>query len=236
MMGLYLSLTKPRMVMGNMLVAVAAFVFGSWGAVDWSVFAFFTAGLSLVIGSGCVFNNYYDRFLDARMERTKNRALAVGTIKPGHALVLGTLLLASGAVMLFYTTLPALYAALIGFIFYALFYTPLKHISGHSLFVGAVAGAMPPVAGYLAASPTLDTNVVLLFLALFFWQIPHFIAIANYRFDEYTAGNIPLLIKKSPSENRRGLSRKVFHYSLVLLLLFSAGLILAYPLALILQR
>ena len=214
------------MVFGNVLVAAAAFLFVSPELIDWPLFFILFVGLSLVISSACTFNNYFDRRLDAKMERTKNRALPAGRISPGSALVFGLVLLFFGVVVLYQTNALALGAALLGFIVYVFLYTPLKPRTPHALWVGAVAGAMPPVVGYTAAANTLDLYALLLFVALFLWQIPHFLAIAVYRYEEYKAAGIPLFIKKNPSDKTKRLARVVFYLSLVVLLLACLALIL----------
>jgi len=225
MISTYVSLAKPRMVLGNVLVAAAAFIFAAPAVIPWVTFFFMFAGLSLVIGSGCVFNNYIDKGIDSRMERTKKRALVVGAVSGNSAIAFGSALLTAGTILLFYTNLFALGTALLGFVAYVVFYTPLKHTSGQALFVGAVAGAIPPVVGYAAAAGTIDTTALILFALLYVWQLPHFVAIAMYRFDEYTAAGVPLLVQKPSGKNKKR-ARMAFYASLVVLLLFCGALIL----------
>lgn len=225
MIAAYFSLTKPRMVLGNVIVAAAAFIFGSPATIDWEAFALMAAGLSLVIGAGCVLNNYYDRNIDARMERTKGRVLAMGRIDAYHALAFGAALLVLGAVLLAQINQPALWTALFAAAAYVLAYTPMKHKSGYALYVGAIAGAMPPVIGYVAATGALDWTAGALFALLYLWQLPHFMAIAIYRFDEYAAAGVPLLVRGPHSAAARKRARLAFYASLVILLLFCVGLI-----------
>lgn len=222
----YLELTKPRLALGNLLVAAAAFVFGAPPIFDWYSFVLMLAGLWCVIGSACVFNNIYDRDIDARMERTRTRAMVTGALSKRRAMLFGTLLLALGLLLLFYTNIFALCVAVAGWISYVLLYTPLKHISGLALYVGAVAGATPPVVGYAAAAGTLDWYAAGLFALIYLWQLPHFLAIARYRYDDYAAANIPLAVRAPQSEKERRRARIIFHASLVLLLIVSALLIL----------
>ncbi len=221
----YVSLTKPGIIGGNVMVAMAAFIFGSPVAIDWGGFWFMATGLSLVIASACVFNNYFDRDIDTRMERTKTRLLAARAVSVTGALVFGVILLGLGAILLRHTGALALGAALAGFVSYVFLYTPLKHKSGYAVYVGAFSGATPPVVGYAAAAQVLDMNAAWLFIFLFLWQLPHFLAIAIYRYDEYTAAGVPLLVGNHTEKNRRR-ARKVFLYSLVVLLAFCALLIL----------
>ena len=222
----YLNLTKPRMVVMNVAVAAAVFVFASPAIFNWQVFGLMVAGLAGVVAAACVFNNYADRHLDAKMERTKNRALAAGSVNPGHALLFGTALLVVGVTLLLGTPPLALGSALLGFFVYVFLYTPLKPRTGYALYVGAVAGATPPLVGYAAGAGTLDLMALALFAVLFLWQIPHFMAIARYRYDEYAAGGVPLLAARPESEAEKQQARKIFYVSLVVLVLFCVALIL----------
>jgi protoheme IX farnesyltransferase len=222
----YYRLTKPRMVFTNVLVAAAAFVFASHDALNWQIFFIMILGLTLVVASACVLNNYADRDIDAKMERTKNRALAAGLLPPSHALLFGCVLLLLGVLVLLTTNLLALGAALVGFIVYVFIYTPLKPRSGYALYAGAIAGATPPLVGYAAAAHMLDYYALAFFLFLFLWQIPHFLAIARYRYDEYHNAGIPLLVSRPQGEKEHHQARMIFYLSLVVLLLFCAVLIL----------
>ncbi len=223
----YYHLTKPGIIYGNSLVAVAAFFFASRGDVDWLLLLAMLGGLAFIIACGCVLNNIADRKMDAHMARTKKRAMVTGTISIPQALVFAVVLGLLGTFILgFYTNLLTLAVALLGLFVYAGLYTPLKPRSPFALFVGAFAGAVPPVAGYVAVTNMLDWYAVALFVALYLWQLPHFLAIAVYRYNEYTAAGVPLYIKKEPSERAKVVAKKVFRYSLVVLLLFCTALML----------
>ncbi len=221
----YYELVKPRMVYANVLVAAAAFVYASHGAADLALGAITVAGLGFVIASACTFNNYMDQGIDAKMERTKCRALPSGLLPGRHALVMGALLLAAGAALLYMTTPAALIVALAGWVTYVLLYTPLKPLSPHALFVGAVAGAVPPVVGYAAVAGTLDATALALFLFLFFWQLPHFVAISIYRGEEYAQASVPMYFKGPHTAGQKKVARAVFLGSLVVLLAWCALLV-----------
>ena len=225
MISAYYELMKPRMVLMNVLVAAAVFIFASPEVINWEALSVMASGLAFVVASACVFNNIADRHLDAKMERTKNRGLVTGAVAPAHALVFGGALLVCG-VLLLYTMHPlALGAALFGFVVYVFAYTPLKPKTGYALYVGAVAGAAPPLVGYAAAAHTLDYTALALFALLFLWQVPHFLAIARYRFAEYSAGGVPLLVSRPKSAEEQYRARTIFHLSLLVLLLFCLILI-----------
>lgn len=222
----YYEVTKPGIVYGNLMVAGAAFIFGSGRVIDCYTCALMLAGLACVIASACVFNNYADRFLDVHMERTKHRALVVGTIRPRHALIYGGVLIVFGVVLLLWTTPIALGAALGGFVSYVFLYTPLKPRSPYALFVGAVAGAVPPLVGYGAAAGVFDVWAWGLFVFLFVWQLFHFVAIAKFRHAEYTAAGVPLLVAPPKNAEAALRARRIFFYSLWVLCLVCVGLIL----------
>jgi heme o synthase len=225
--SLYYRLTKPGIVYGNALVAVAGFLYASAGSVNWGLGISMLIGLSLIIMSACVLNNYFDRDIDGKMERTRTRALVAGDLLPKHALIFGVVLgLVGTAMLFFFTTVLALEVALVGWIVYVCMYTPLKRISPHALWVGAVAGATPPVVGYVAVTNTLDSTAWWLFLFLFIWQIPHFLAIATYRYEEYANAGVPLFIKKAPSGKAKRWGRIIFYASLVVLLAWCGALML----------
>lgn len=234
----YYELAKPRMVYANVLVAAAAFVYASnhtnqvgvtasHGAPSWALGALAVAGLGLVIASACTFNNYMDREMDAKMERTKCRALPSGILPGSHALAMGSLLLAAGLALLYATTVAALLVALAGWVVYVALYTPLKPRSPAALFVGAVAGATPPVVGYAAVTGVLDVTALTLFAFLFVWQLPHFVAISIYRGEEYAAAGVPMYIKGPHSAKQKKLARAVFLGSLVILLAWCVLLVLS---------
>jgi protoheme IX farnesyltransferase len=221
----YYKLSKPGIVYGNLLPAVAAFTFGSTGVPDFTAFMLMCVGLSSIIACGCVLNNYLDRHMDALMERTKNRALVRGVISSRAALLFSVSLGLVGAGALLLVNYAALSAALFGLFVYVALYTPLKPVSASALFVGAVAGAMPPVVGYTAAAGVFDVYALWLFAALYFWQLPHFIAIAYFRYDEYVAAGVPLIVTTPPSKEARKTAKKIFIYSLWALLFGCAALI-----------
>lgn len=220
----YLDLTKPRLTLMNIIVAAAAYMFAWPDEVDLANLGYMSIGLFGVVAGACVLNNVADRKLDAKMERTKNRATAAGSIHPFAAIAFALALFVGGVAALMQTHILALASALAGFFIYVFLYTPLKTRTGLALYIGALAGATPPLVGYAAAAHTLDTTAYALFGVLFLWQVPHFLAIAKYRFDEYAAAGVPLLVR-NPSESERKKARNIFHYSLVFLVLFCLTLI-----------
>jgi len=194
MLKTYLWLTKPGIIIGNLITATGGFLFASRKDVDFFLLLAVLAGTALVIASGCVFNNYIDRGIDKKMARTKNRALAKGRIPTLHALIYGAVLgLAGFSVLGLFTNALTVWIGAVGLIFYVVLYGFWKRRSVFGTVVGSVAGAAPILAGYVAARNEVDTGGLLLFIILAVWQMPHFYAIAMYRLLDYRAAGLPVL-------------------------------------------
>jgi heme o synthase len=194
LLGAYYKLTKPGIVRGNAIVATAGFLFASRGSVNFWQLVATVSGLSLIIASACVWNNYLDRNIDKKMKRTKGRALVTGRIPVLHALLFGTTLGAFGTYLLFiYTNLLTTWVALFGFFAYVVVYGIGKRKSIHGTAIGSISGSVPPVVGYVAVTNQLDAAALLLFLVLVTWQMPHFYAIALFRKKDYEKAGIPVL-------------------------------------------
>lgn len=190
----YYQLIKPGIIRGNAITATAGFLLAAQGNVKIGLFWAMLGGLSFIIAAGCVFNNYIDRGIDKKMQRTKKRALVQGNISGLSALIYGTVLGIIGTVLLaIYTNPLTLCLALFGFFAYVVLYGLAKRHTVHGTVVGSISGAIPPVVGYAAVSGSLDTAALILFLILIFWQMPHFYAIAIYRQKDYESAKIPVL-------------------------------------------
>ncbi|MBA3757677.1 protoheme IX farnesyltransferase [Candidatus Saccharibacteria bacterium] len=194
----YYLLAKPGIIRGNAITATAGFFLASKGNIDFSLYIAMLGGLSLTIASACVFNNYIDRDIDSKMARTKKRALVSGTISVTSALIYALILGIIGAALLaLFINLITLAIALIGLFFYVVAYGYFKRHSVYGTLVGSISGAVPPVVGYTSVSGSIDLAAAILFLILVMWQMPHFFAIAIYRFKDYRTAGIPVLpVKK----------------------------------------
>lgn len=192
--GALYRLTKPGVTYGNLITTVAGYLFAANGVIDWVVFAALTTGTWAVIASACVINNYLDQDIDAVMTRTKNRPLLTGEVTPRQALIFGTVLGLIGTLILFlYTNIWVAGIGIFGWIVYVWLYGALgKRKSVHGTLVGAVSGAVPIWAGWLAVNPGIDVIGILLFLVIFFWQMPEFYAISIFRRDEYAKADVPV--------------------------------------------
>ncbi|MCB1080406.1 MAG: heme o synthase [Chlamydiia bacterium] len=189
----YISLVKPGIIFGNALTAAMGFTLGARGSFDFWLFLATLEGISLVIASACAFNNYIDRDLDKKMERTKNRPLARGEVSPYHALGFAAILGALGLLILaLYTNRITMMVALLGVIVYVFAYSLLKYHTIHGTLIGSIAGAVPPVVGYCAVTNQIDWGASILFAMIALWQMPHFFAISIFRLKDYMEADLPL--------------------------------------------
>jgi protoheme IX farnesyltransferase len=190
----YIALTKPGIIRGNIMTAVAGFLLAARGHVDFVLLFWTLTGTSLVIAAGCVFNNYIDRDIDRKMERTKNRAIVTGLISGKKAIIYGSTLGVVGFWALYMLVNKLTFVlGIVALFFYVVVYGYAKRRSVHGTLIGSIPGAMSLVAGYTAVSNRFDTEAVILFLILAVWQMPHFYAIATYRKKDYAAAGIPVL-------------------------------------------
>lgn len=190
----YVELTKPRVVFMVLVTTLVGFYFGSPSGWQPAVLTHTLLGTALAAGGTLALNQYMERDLDARMHRTRHRPLPDGRLAPLEALLVGAGLLLVGLTYLWLGTNP-LCAALTGAIavVYLLLYTPLKRVSSLCSMVGAVPGALPPVAGWAAACGSVPVDAWILFSIMYLWQIPHTLAISRLFRDDYARADIRVL-------------------------------------------
>ncbi|MGH7198533.1 MAG: heme o synthase [Candidatus Omnitrophota bacterium] len=188
----YLELTKPRLTFTSVLTALLGFVMGST-AFDMLGFIHVLVGACLVGGGANALNQYAERDVDARMKRTESRPVPAGRISPKQALFFGTGISVLGLMYLFAFTnfLTALFGltTLLG---YVLVYTPLKRLTPLNTQAGAVMGALPILLGWAASGAKFGPQAGILFLILFLWQLPHFLAIAWLYRDDYARAGLQM--------------------------------------------
>jgi protoheme IX farnesyltransferase len=189
----YYALTKPGIVRANVMAAVAGFLLASPGHIALVPLLALVVGVTSIIAGSCVTNNYLDRNIDARMKRTQGRALVTKDISVRSALIYALVLGIVGfASLIIYTNWLTAWLGAIGVVSYVIIYGYAKRTTRWGTLVGTISGAVPPVAGYTAATGRLDVAALLLFLLLVAWQMPHFYAIAIFRQKEYAAAGIPV--------------------------------------------
>jgi len=190
----YVALTKPDVSFLVLITTAAGYYMGARGPVDWLNLVHTVFGTMLIAGGTAALNHYIERDSDRHMRRTASRPLPSGVLAPAEALWFGVALAISGALDL--AVVGGWLASLLGIatcLSYLFAYTPLKKRSVWATFVGAFPGAVPPMIGWAAATGHLDGGAWLLFLILFFWQFPHFNAIAWMYREDYARAGIRML-------------------------------------------
>ena len=201
----YVLVAKPWMVVDNLVSASGGFFLAAQGHVAINLYASVLMGMSCVVSSACVFNNYIDRYIDKGMDRTCRRVLATGAISQRGSLIYATFLgIAGAAILSAGTNTLTLTIALAGFAIYVGAYSLyLKRNSVYSTVVGSLAGAAPPLAAYCAISNCIDAGAILVLIVFSLWQIPHSYAITIYRYDDYSAVAIPVMPVKMSIETTK---------------------------------
>jgi len=190
--------------------------FGSQGSADLGKVMWTLVGTALTVGSANAFNHYWERLTDAKMERTRDRPLPSGRLRPWQVLIFGGVTGIGGLLILwqFINGLTAI-LAMVAIFSYVPLYTMLKPITSLSTIVGAIPGAIPPVIGWTAVRGTIEFPAVILFSMLFLWQPPHFIALALYLKEDYRKAGLAML----PVEmNERASMRQLIVYTAALFL------------------
>jgi heme o synthase len=190
----YVALTKPDVSFLVLITTAAGYYMGARGPVNWLHLIHTVFGTMLIAAGTAALNHYAERDSDRLMRRTASRPLPSGVLKPRQALLYGIALSVGGALYLYFASSGL--AAGLGVatcLGYLLAYTPLKKRTVWATFVGAFPGAVPPMIGWVAASGRLDLGAWLLFAILFFWQFPHFHAIAWMYREDYARAGILML-------------------------------------------
>ncbi|PWC21277.1 protoheme IX farnesyltransferase [Brenneria roseae subsp. roseae] len=219
----YLQVTKPGIIFGNLISVIGGFLLAAQGSINYPLFLSTLFGVSLVVASGCVFNNVIDRDIDKKMERTRNRVLVKGLISLKVTLVYASLLGIAGFALLYIAANPlAMWLAVMGFVVYVGVYSLyMKRHSVYGTLIGSLSGAAPPVIGYCAVSNQFDAGALILLLIFSLWQMPHSYAIAIFRLKDYQAANIPVLPVV------KGISVAKHHITLYILAFMIATLMLS---------
>ncbi|WP_445659557.1 heme o synthase [Aeribacillus sp. FSL K6-8394] len=194
----FLSLIKIGIVNSNLITTFT----GIWLALYFSgksflenidIVVFTLLGTAAIIAGSCAINNFYDRDIDHVMERTRLRPTVTGRISSFQVLLLGTGFISIGTILLLMVSVSAAVIGLLGVFSYIVLYTMwTKRQYTINTVVGSIAGAVPPLIGWAAVE---DLNIIawILFLIMFIWQPPHFLALAMKRSEEYRKAGIPML-------------------------------------------
>jgi protoheme IX farnesyltransferase len=211
----FVTLAKPRLNLLVVFTTAAGLYLASPNGVALSVLLHTLIGTALIAGGAAALNQVWERDTDALMRRTRTRPIASGRLRPSQGLLFGLVLSTAGLIELAVgVNLISAGMAALTLGSYVLVYTPLKRRTSLATLVGAVPGALPPVIGWVAATGSLSLPALVLFGISFFWQMPHFLAIAWLYRDEYAAAGIPLMPVIEPDGRRTG--RQALLYSAAL--------------------
>ena len=213
----FLTLTKPEITFNVVMTALVGFLVAARGSVHARLLLDTLLGTALVAGGASALNQWVERDLDAVMRRTIRRPLPAGHLTPHESVLFAIGLGAAGTAYLAIAAgaLASALAAATAFS-YLLVYTPLKRVTSLSTVVGAVPGAIPPLIGWAAARGRLDAGAWVLFLILFFWQMPHFLALAALYRRDYARAGFRVLPVVDP--DGASTARQAVLYTLALLL------------------
>ena len=223
-----LALVKPNIAFMALLTAAGGMSLAP-GAFVLSHAVVLLIGTALIVGAANTLNMYLERDVDRRMARTKDRPLPAERMAPEFALAFGLAQAAIAVPILSFGLGPAGpltgLLAVIAFVSYVLVYTPMKQRSHLALWVGSVPGAMPALMGWTSVTGHVDAGGLAVFAVLFFWQIPHFLAIATFRKSEYDAAGLKVLpVVKGDRVTRHHIVRWLAALLLSSFLLFPTGL------------
>jgi heme o synthase len=213
----YLMLTKPRLTIMVLFTVVAGALLAAAGSPDWVIVCHTVIGTALLAAGGSALNQFLERDSDGLMARTEDRPLPAGRLLPAEVLFFGAALGTAGVAYLIVIVrqpLAALVAA-VTILSYVFVYTPLKRKTTLNTLIGAVPGALPPLIGWSAVRGSFDLEIVSVFVVLFLWQIPHFLAIAWIYREDYGRAGLCML----PVVDRDGgmSARQMVGYCLALL-------------------
>ena len=212
----YVELTKPRIAILELVVVLAAGVVASWGQPRPAILFNAMIGTLLIAASASAANQWLERHRDARMDRTASRPLPAGRLSSAEALAFACICLVAGVIYFAIVVNAATLAwALLTWALYVLIYTPLKAVSTTNTAVGAVAGALPVLIGWSAVGAPIDSRAVALFLVLFLWQFPHFMAIAWLYRRQYAQAGHQMLTTADPTGRRAGAQAALTALSLI---------------------
>lgn len=211
----FVELTKPRIAFMLVLTSAAGFYIGNTGSFDFVLFGNAMIGIAILAFGVATLNQYIERSTDALMDRTKNRPIPSQRLTPTEALVFGLVQCLVAEIYLFFLVNPLTAGlGLVVIVGYVLMYTPLKTRTSASTAIGAIPGAMPPLMGWTASANEITIGAAVLFLLLFLWQFPHFLAIAWMYREQYAKAGILMLPVVEPSG--RITARQIVLFSIML--------------------
>lgn len=202
----YLNLTKPNIVIGNLLSSMGCFFIASQGNIHYFNFFYMSIGMTLIIAANCILNNIIDRDIDSVMLRTRNRLLAKNrTLSIKKITFFAILLNILGFLFLERTknVIIILLSIIAIFVYIGIYSFWAKRNTIYSTIIGSISGSIPPVIGYCTAANKFDIGACVILLIFSFWQIPHSYSILIFRAKDYQAALIPTFLNTKGIEITR---------------------------------
>ena len=212
----YYELTKPSITFMILISTAVGYYMGGNGIVNYIHFFYTILGSCLISSGSGALNHFAEADSDKIMRRTNLRPIPAGLISAENAMLFGIALILSGSAILYWIINPlTCLLALITSLMYLFIYTPLKKLTWLNTSVGAIPGSIPPIGGWVAATGRLDSEAWILFAILFFWQHPHFYAIALMFKDDYKKAGLKMLPVTEPDGSRT--NRQIIWHSFLLI-------------------
>ena len=216
LMEAYYELTKPSITFMILISTALGYYMGGNGIVNYIHFFYTILGSCLISSGSGALNHFAEADSDKIMRRTNLRPIPAGLISAENAMLFGIALILSGSAILYWIINPlTCLLALITSLMYLFIYTPLKKLTWLNTSVGAIPGSIPPIGGWVAATGRLDPEAWILFAILFFWQHPHFYAIALMFKDDYKKAGLKMLPVTEPDGSRT--NRQIIWHSFLLI-------------------
>ncbi|MBC7847391.1 MAG: protoheme IX farnesyltransferase [Flavobacterium sp.] len=211
------AITKAGLAISVVFSSIAGFLLGvdDFQSLHWIVLLKLAVGGYCMVGASNAYNQVIEKDLDALMDRTKNRPVASGRMKPNVALVVASILTVIGIVLLYSINPKSAMFGAISIFLYTSIYTPLKTVTSLSVFVGAFPGAIPFMLGWVAATGDFGIEAGTLFLIQFFWQFPHFWAIGWFLYEDYEKAGFFML---PTGKKDRGTALQIILYTVWLII------------------
>ena len=212
----YYELTKPSITFMILISTALGYYMGGNGIVNYIHFFYTILGSCLISSGSGALNHFAEADSDKIMRRTNLRPIPAGLISAENAMLFGIALILSGSAILYWIINPlTCLLGLITSLMYLFIYTPLKKLTWLNTSVGAIPGSIPPIGGWVAATGRLDPEAWILFAILFFWQHPHFYAIALMFKDDYKKAGLKMLPVMEPDGSRT--NRQIIWHSFLLI-------------------
>lgn len=219
--GDYIELCKPRVVALMVLTSIVGMCLATPGLIPWKIFVFGNLGIALAAGAAAAVNHVADQHIDSIMARTQNRPLPTGKLSSlGVGIFAIVLCVISMLLLVTFVNVLTAILTILSLVAYAGVYTYyLKHATSQNIVIGGLAGASPPLLGWVAVTGQIQAPALALVLIIFLWTPPHFWALAIARVEEYAKANIPML------PNTHGIPSTKRHIIVYTFLLFAATLL-----------